>query len=156
MHSVPRIVTDLDDVMTLSGADLGVSDWHGVDQATINGFAEVTGDRFWIHTDPVRAAEAGGTTIAHGLLVLSLGPRLQYTLLDLRPVGSVLNYGYERVRFPAPTPAGTRVRLRLSCRDVKGVGPAAVRVELDHTFEAEGQERPVCVALQTLHVQASS
>src|ERR1035437_10489560 len=102
--------------------EVGVSDWHVIEQDQIDSFAWCTGDHYWIHTDPTRAAKSDpGGTIAHGLLVLSLGPTLTYSLLEVSGFSSSLNYGFERIRFTAPVPVGSRVRLRMTLSDRKSV-----------------------------------
>lgn len=128
------------------GRELGVSEWLGVTQGVVDRFAEATGDRQWIHVDPVRASQTPfGGTIAHGLLTLSLGPRFMYEILEVRGFDFAVNYGYGRVRFPAPLPVGRRVRMRGVLASVDDV-PGGVQVEVTQTFELEGADRPVCVA----------
>lgn len=129
------------------GRELGVSPWHEVRQADVDAFAEVTGDRQWIHVDPERARDSRfGGTIVHGYFVLSLGPMLSAQVARFTGFAAGLNYGLERVRFPAPLPVGARVRLRLRLIELTDV-PGGVRVTLERTFEREGGDRPVAVAL---------
>lgn len=129
-----------------SGEEVGVSAWHRLDQDAVSGFAALTGDEYWIHVDPERAAGSPlGGTIAHGLLTLALGPRCCYELLEVRGLGERLNYGYDRVRFTAPVPVGSRVRMRLTIGEVATV-KAGLRVGLEQTFEIEGSESPACFA----------
>ncbi len=140
------LAVTLDDLATLGGADLGYSPWLEVDQRRIDAFAEATEDRQWIHVDPARA-QAGpfGTTIAHGYLTLSL---VSYFLLDLLVVSdatSVINYGLDRVRFPSPLLAGTRVRGHGQLVEVRSVD-AGVQTITRMTVESESGERPVLVA----------
>ena len=129
------------------GSELGPTGWLEVSQARIDEFAHATGDMQWIHTDPVRAAEGPfGTTVAHGFLTLALcAPLLSEALGELRGHGMTLNYGTNRVRFPAPVPAGSRIRARVTVASVDDVagGEQAVLVA---TIEREGSEKPVCVA----------
>jgi acyl dehydratase len=129
----------------LVGVELGPSSWLEVTQERIDAFAEATDDQQWIHTDPVRAAEGPfGTTIAHGFLTLSLCVPMLYEALP--PSGAmVVNYGVNRVRFPAPVPSGARVRGRFR---VLSVEPSAVgeRVTIEAVIECDGAEKPVCVA----------
>lgn len=142
----PLVITDIEELRARVGDELGVSAWHEVTQAQISAFAELTGDDQWIHVDPVRAADSPfGTTIAHGLFTLALGPKLHYSLLSVQLNGFGLNYGYDRVRFPAPLPAGTRVRMRLTLQGVEEA-PNGIQVSFVQTFEAEGVAKPVCVA----------
>jgi acyl dehydratase len=130
----------------LAGEELGTSAWHEVTQEQIDAFAHVTGDHEWIHVDVARAAGSPfGSTIAHGLLTLSLGPRFNYEIFEIANIDLGLNYGYSRVRFPAPLPAGSRVRMRARLAAVEHV-PGGVQITVEQTFEREGAEKPVCVA----------
>lgn len=134
------------ELVAREGEVLGPTDWYEVTQVRIDAFAEATRDFQWIHTDPARAAASPlGSTIAHGLLTLSLGPKFTMELIDFGGFGHSLNYGYDRVRFPAPVPVGSWLRMRLlvaAIEDVRG----GVQVTLRQTFERRGAERPVCVA----------
>lgn len=133
-------------VHAATGTELGVSDWHTVSQDQIDAFARVTGDNYWLHTDPDRAAgSAFGSTIAHGLLTLSLGPTFTYSIVTFAGFTRTLNYGYEKVRFIGPVPAGSRIRMRSEILEVSDVA-AGLRVKVRQTFEASGGKRPVCVA----------
>ena len=127
------------------GAELGPTSWFEVTQERIDAFAAATDDPQWIHTDPERAAAGPfGTTIAHGFLTLSLCVPMLYEVLP--PTGGmVVNYGVNKVRFPAPVPAGSRVRGRFR---VLGLEEAALgaRVTIEATVECEGVEKPVCIA----------
>lgn len=128
------------------GTHLGVSEWVTIDQATIDTFAEATGDHQWIHVDPQRAAEGPfGRTIAHGFLTLSLLPRLVQQVYRVEGVRMAVNYGLDRVRFVAPVPVDGRVRVSSS---VLGCEPAGggLRVRLESTVELEGSDKPACVA----------
>lgn len=128
------------------GTHLGVSDWVTIDQATIDTFAEATGDHQWIHVDPDRAAEGPfGVTIAHGFLTLSLLPRLVQQVYRVDGVRMAVNYGLDRVRFIAPVPVDSRVRVSTG---VLGTEPAGggLRVRLESTVELEGNDKPACVA----------
>lgn len=129
------------------GEILGVTAWHAVAQADIDSFAAATGDFQWIHTDVQRAAHSPlGTTIAHGLYTLSLGPKLMGEILDLSAFSHSLNYGYERVRFPAPLAVDSRVRMSLGLVATKPAGEQNVDATLRQAFEKEGGNKPVCVA----------
>lgn len=136
----------LDELPARVGGVLGVSEWIAIDQATIDAFAAATGDRQWIHIDPERAATGPfGTTVAHGFLTLSLLPLLLSTAFSIVDVGASINYGLNRVRFPAPLPVGSRVRGHfelLACEAVSGGMQLTIKV----TIEREGSDRPVCVA----------
>jgi len=128
-----------------AGTELGASSWVALDQPRIDAFAEVTGDKQWIHTDPQRAADGPfGGTIAHGWLVLSLLPGLVSELLEVPGRRLSVNYGVDRVRFTAPVPVGSRVRLRARIAEVTPRGDALL-VKLAITIELEGQEQPAAV-----------
>ena len=129
------------------GRIFGPTDWLVVQQARIDQFAEATGDHQWIHVDPERARNGPfGGTIAHGFLSLSL---VNYFLPDLvrgEGLKHGINYGCDRVRFPAALKSGTRVRGRAEILSVEDLGGGAVQVKIRVTVEAEGSEKPVCVA----------
>jgi acyl dehydratase len=134
------------ELRNLIGKRLGPTGWKEIGQERIGAFAEVTEDRQWIHVDPARAAAGPlGGTIAHGLLTLSLGPAMTEELISFDAFTHALNYGYGKVRFPAPVPVGPRLRMLLEVGDVEersgGVQLAAIQ-----TFERAGGEKPVCVA----------
>ncbi|WP_445152385.1 MaoC family dehydratase [Baekduia sp. Peel2402] len=134
------------DLQALAGTELGPTEWLEVGQDKIDAFAEVTGDHQWIHVDPERAAESPlGTTIAHGLLTLSLGPAFMEALMSFEGFAHALNYGYEKVRFPAPVPVGSRLRMRAVVADVSEV-PGGAQVTMTQTIEREGGDKPVLVA----------
>lgn len=139
-------LTGPDEVKAAVGRELGVSDWYEVTQETIDRFAEVTGDHQWIHTDPEKAAQTPfGGTIAHGLFTLSLGPKFSYEVMDMQGFAFGVNYGYGKVRFPAPVPVGKRLRMRAALTNVDDV-PGGIQITVTQTFEVEGGEKPVCVA----------
>jgi acyl dehydratase len=128
------------------GKDLGYSDWVTIDQARINQFADATGDHQWIHVDPERAAQGPfKTTIAHGYLTLSLLPALTSGLVRVDGIRMGVNYGVNKVRFPAPVPVDSRVRARVEIVSVEDVG-GGVQVTSRVTIEREGGDKPVCVA----------
>ena len=156
MKAVVRTITGLDELAAAAGDELGNSDWHDVTQERVDAFAETTGDRYWIHTDPTRAAETPlGSTIAHGLYTLSLGPMFTDEIVTFEGFAMRLNYGYEKVRFPAPLPVGSRVRMRSQLVDVTSVGGGA-QATLRQTFEREGGVKPVCVADSVLRFLGSA
>jgi acyl dehydratase len=136
----------MDEVKARVGEELGVSDWHEVTQDAIDQFAEVTGDDYWIHIDVERAKEGPfGGTIAHGYYTLSLAPMFTYRMFAFEGFSFGVNYGVNRVRFPAPMPVGDRVRMRAKLASVEEIaGGAQITTEL--TFEREGADKPVCVA----------
>ena len=139
-------ITGMEELKAKVGEELGVSDWHEVTQDEINAFADATGDHQFIHVDPERAAQTPfGSTIAHGLLTLSLGPQFSYSMFSLEGFAFGLNYGYNRVRFPAPLPVASRVRMRATLSSVDDI-PGGAQITVTQTFELEGGDKPVCVA----------
>ena len=128
------------------GQHLASSDWVLVDQDRINLFAQATGDHQWIHIDPVRAASGPfGTTIAHGFLTLSMLPELASQALQFDDVRMSVNYGLNKVRFPSPVPAGSRLRAHISLQAYEPMAGGA-QVTTLVTIEREGSDKPVCVA----------
>ena len=139
-------LSGLDGLRAAEGRELGVTEWREITQADVDAFAAATGDHQWIHVDPERAAASPlGGTIAHGLLTLSLAPAMTSSLLSFEGFAFALNYGYDRVRFPAPLPVGARVRLRAKLASVEDI-PGGAQITIVQTFEVEGGEKPVCVA----------
>jgi acyl dehydratase len=139
------------DLLNLAGADLGASDWLEIPQRDIDLFAEATHDQQWIHVDAERAKTGPfGATIAHGYLTLSLLIPLWSQILLIEELGMAVNYGLNKVRFPAPVPSGSKVRLRASLAEVTDLGDGAVQVTVDATMELEGGGKPACVA-QMVH-----
>jgi acyl dehydratase len=136
----------LDEVKGYVGKELGVSDWLEVTQEKIDAFAEVTGDDQWIHIDPERAKQSPfGGTIAHGYFTLSLAPRFSYDMFNFEGFAFGINYGLNRVRFPAPMPVGGKVRMRAKLAAVDEI-PGGAQITTELTFELDGGEKPVCVA----------
>jgi acyl dehydratase len=144
------------DLLKLVGRELGPSDWVTVDQAMIDKFADATGDHQWIHVDVERAKKEmpGGKTIAHGYLTLSLVPRLASTLLEVTKRSRGINYGSNKIRFTNPVPAGSRIRLKQTIKNVEDVPDNGVRITSEMVIEVEGQERPALVA-EVLGIQYS-
>jgi acyl dehydratase len=136
----------LSELQALVGSTLGTSDWQLIDQSRIDNFAAVTGDSQWIHVDPVRAAAGPfGVTVAHGQLTLSLLPVMEQGAFKVDDVRMTVNYGLNRVRFPAPVPVGSRLRGHFKLLSFEPInGGAQVVVEM--SAEREGHEKPVCVA----------
>jgi len=128
------------------GADLGTTDWVTITQDQINKFAEATLDNQWIHVDTERA-KAGpfGGPIAHGYLTLSLGPHLMGQVLHVDGIKMGVNYGLNKVRFPAPVPVGAKLRVGAALVEVEDI-PGGAQITMDMTFEVEGQAKPSCVA----------
>ena len=149
-----RIITGLDELRKAEGETLGPSEWHEVSQADIDTFAEVTGDHQWIHVDVERAKETPfGGTIAHGYYTLGLAPRFSEQLLKLEGFAFGVNYGLNKVRFPAPMPVGGRVRMTAKLADVEDI-PGGAQLTMELTFERENGDKPVCVAQSLARVYA--
>ncbi len=145
-------INGLEEMRARVDEELGVSDWHEVTQADVDRFADVTGDDQWIHTDPQRATQTPfGGTIAHGYYTLALHPMLAKQIVAIEGFAFAVNYGLNKVRFPAPLPVGNRVRMRATLVGVEDVlGGAQITMRL--TFEGEGALKPVCVAEQLTRV----
>lgn len=148
--SPPRVVRTVAELRELVGQEIGVGPWVEITQERVNQFADATGDHQYIHVDPERAKQTFfGGTIAHGYLTLSLIPFLSQgrdgVKIDLGGRMTV-NYGLNRVRFPAPVRVGKRVRLRTTLLAVEEVGEQAVQITQRQTVEVEGEEKPGCVA----------
>jgi acyl dehydratase len=142
-----QTATGLDELRALAGTDLGASDWFEVTQDRVNLFADATDDHQWIHTDPERALSGPfGGTIAHGYLTLSLLIPLFNELLEVRGVKMSVNYGLEKVRFPAPVRVGGKIRLLGTVDAVEDVAGNGVQMALTFTIEIEGGQKPACVA----------
>jgi acyl dehydratase len=128
------------------GDEFGPSSWIEVDQEKINAFADATGDHQWIHVDPERAAQGPfGQTIGHGYLTLSLVPVMSYEVLPRQEGGMGINYGLNKVRFPAPVPSGSRVRGTFTVVAVEQHEWGS-QSTLNVTIERDGGDKPVCVA----------
>lgn len=140
-------IRDLEELRRQIGREVAVSEWMAVTQERIGLFADATDDHQWIHLDPARAARESpfGGTVAHGFLTLSLLPRLAADTLVLPEAKLVVNYGLNRVRFPAPVRAGQRIRARFSPTGIEDV-PGGVQLTWTVVIEAEGSEKPACVA----------
>lgn len=131
------------------GQELGPGEWLTVEQEAIDAFAGLSGDHQWIHVDPVRAASGPyGSTVAHGLLTLSLLPTLLAGLRTVADARMALNYGYDRIRFPAPLRVGSRVRSRVVITEVVSTADGGVQVRSRVTVEVEGSDKPCLVADQ--------
>lgn len=140
------LTTTIRSLPGLAGQDLEPSGWIEIDQTMIDGFARLTGDRQWIHTDPVRTAAAGHATLAHGFLVLSLIPSLSDPMLTVSDQARALNYGLNRVRFTAGVPCGSRLRLHRRLAAIEARGETGVLVTNLYTVEMQGSDRPALVA----------
>lgn len=141
-----RRFDSLEQFGALVGQGVGTSEWITVTQQRIDEFARATGDLQWIHVDPVRAAAGPfGTTIAHGFLTLSLLPLMAESALELRNVRMGVNYGLNKVRFPAPVPVGSRLRGHFKLLAFEPIDGGA-QITMEVTMEREGSAKPVCVA----------
>ena len=144
----PLTVTGIDELRELVGKQLGPSDWREVTQDDIDRFAELSGDDQWIHVDTERAKEESpfGTTVAHGNLTLSMIDGFRSGLVESSGFRMGVNYGWNKVRFPAPVPSGSRVRASVEVLTVDDVGDGWWQVTQRWTVEVEGSEKPACVA----------
>jgi acyl dehydratase len=143
-----RRFATLAELQALVGREIGLSDWITVDQRRIDLFAEATGDRQWIHVDPARAAAGPfGSTVAHGFLTLSLLAELGEAAFDIDDVVMGVNYGLDRVRFPAPVKAGSRVRGRFVLQSYQPLERGGAQLAVEATIEIEGGAKPACVAV---------
>jgi acyl dehydratase len=141
-----RTITGLAELREAEGETLGTSDWHEVTQRDIDAFADATGDHQWIHVDPERAKDTPfGGTIAHGYYTLSLAPLLTNEIFAMDGFAFAINYGLNKVRFPAPVPVDSKVRATAKVAKLEDV-PGGAQMTLELTFEREGGEKPVCVA----------
>jgi acyl dehydratase len=143
-----RVFKDFNEVESAVGTEVGVSDWVEVTQERIDQFAEATGDEQWIHVDVERATRElpGRTTIAHGLLTLSLAPLFVRSVMGVKDIKNTLNYGANRVRYLSPVPAGSKLRGRISIAEADEMPSNGLRVTYGITIEIEGGKRPACVA----------
>ena len=140
-------VHGLAELTALAGTDLGRTDWLEITQQRVDLFAEATGDHQWIHVDPARAAAGPfGTTIAHGYLTLSLVIPLFGQLLEVSGISMGVNYGLNRVRFPAPVPVGSKIRLAAALGPVEPAGEGVLSAVVDFSIEIEDGAKPACVA----------
>jgi acyl dehydratase len=144
----PVRVEGMEELRELIGQELGPTEWVEITQEDIDRFADVSRDHQWIHVDRERAAKESpyGTTVAHGNLTLSLLDSFRPQLIQNRGVKMGINYGFNKVRFPAAVPAGTRVRARAELLTVEELGDGWWHVVTKYTIEGEQSEKPVCVA----------
>lgn len=149
-----RTLNGTSELVAAAGQELGTSDWLVVDQQRINTFAEATGDHQWIHVDPEQAAHGPfGTTIAHGLLTLSLLPSFLHQIYQVEGVRMTVNYGLNKVRLPAPVPVGSKLRATAHLIEAEPTGDA-VQVRVSTTIDIEGGDKPACVAESVLRYVA--
>lgn len=142
-----KIISGIEEMKTYMGKEIGVSDWFDVTQERINAFADATGDHQWIHVDIERAQKESPykTPVAHGYFTLSLAPKFMWEIYKMEGVKMGVNYGVNKVRFPAPVPAGSRVRMHAVLQELEDI-ENGVQAIMQLTFEREGQDKPVCVA----------
>jgi acyl dehydratase len=142
----PRVFTSLAEIEQAQGEPLGTTDWTPVEQGTVDAFADLTGDHQWVHVDAERAAASPfGGTIAHGFMTLAMLPGFAGRLYRIDVGSGRLNYGVEKVRFPAPLPVGSRIRASPTFTAVEQLG-SGTRITTSWTVEREGGDKPVCVA----------
>ena len=142
------VFNGIDDLKSRVGEEVGVSDWREITQDDVDAFAKVTGDDQWIHVDPDRAKDTPfGGTIVHGFFTVALAPRFSYDMWTVENIAFALNYGLNKVRFPAPFKTGSKVRMRVSIQSVDDIQGGA-QLTVVNTFEVEGGDKPVCVAEQ--------
>ncbi len=144
----PRKIESIDELRALVGEDIGPTEWRTVTQEQIDAFADVSDDHQWIHTDVERAkAESPfGGTVAHGNLTLSLTDSFRPELIEQHGIAMGVNYGFDKVRFPAPVPAGGRIRARAQVQSVEELGEGWWHVVTRIIIEVEGNDKPACVA----------
>src|SRR5450830_1821990 len=142
-----REIATLAELEALTGQEVAVSDWFDITQEQVDRFADATGDHQWIHVDVERSKRElpFGGTVAHGFLTLALLPMMMGQSISMGDVKMLLNYGLNRVRFPAPLPVGSKVRGRIGLQSVEEI-PGGAQVVWEVTMEREGGEKPVCVA----------
>lgn len=141
-----KVFEGLEQLEAELGRHVGYSDWIEITQERIDAFAEATGDHQWIHVDPARAAEGPyGRTIAHGYLTLSLLPVLGAEVMEIRGFAMMINYGVDKVRFPAPVPVGSRIRAGIELTSLQRKS-SGVQLNSLVTVEVEGSDRPAVVA----------
>lgn len=142
------VIPDIASLKDHVGESLGTTDWVEVSQRQIDEFARATGDHQWIHVDVERARRESpfGGTIAHGYLTISLAPALLPELLVVENCARTVNYGIDKMRLPAPVPAGAKVRLSAEIKHVRDVRGGAARMTIACTFHVEGVRKPCCTA----------
>lgn len=142
-----REIHSVEELKSLTGQEVAVTEWVAISQERVNLFAEATGDHQWIHVDVERSRKESpyGGTIAHGFLTLSLLPMLMESAVNM-PISKMgVNYGLNKVRFPAPVPVGSKVRARMTLQEVEDIEGGA-QITWKVTIEREGGDKPVCVA----------
>jgi acyl dehydratase len=142
----PVVLRGVSGLAERAGQEVGVSGWRTVEQDQIDLFAKLTGDEQWIHTDPERARTGPfGATVQHGFLTLGLATGLLWEVCVVDGFGVILNYGLNKVRFPAPLRVGSRIRMHVAVAEVKEL-PGGAEAIYRLTYEVEGEPKPCCVA----------
>lgn len=142
-----REIASVEELKNLIGQEVAVTEWFSITQERVNQFAEATGDHQWIHLDVERCKKESpyGTTIAHGFLTLSLLPLIMQSAVSMPESKLSVNYGLNKVRFPAPVPVGSKLRGRMMLQDVEDI-EGGVQITWKVTIEREGSDKPVCIA----------
>jgi len=142
-----RVMQNLEELKKMVGQEVGVSNWHSVTQEAINMFADATLDHQWIHVEPERARRESpfGGPIAHGYYTLSLAPYLLADIMDVKEKKMGVNYGLNKLRFTAPVPIPSKVRLRATLATIEEI-KGGVQACFNLQFEVEGKEKPACIA----------
>lgn len=142
-----RNIASVEELKSLVGQEIAITDWTEISQERVNLFAEATGDYQWIHLDAERCRTESpyGTTIAHGFLTLSLLPILMQQAISMPESKLSVNYGLNKVRFPAPVPVGSRIRGRITPLKVEDI-EGGIQTTWQVTIEREGSDKPVCIA----------
>lgn len=147
LHRGPLLLNGVGSLESHVGQELGPSNWHRVTQRDVDNFGALSGDEHWIHLDPERAAKSEfGGTLVHGFFTLALVPRLFNQIVEIHGFEHGLNYGLDRIRFPAPLPTGVRIRLRAVLEQVDPVGDCGVQCVFSISIEREEEPKPVCIA----------
>ncbi len=146
--TLPTVISHISALKTYVGKPLGTTDWHTVTQEQIDAFARATGDEQWLHVDVERAERESpfGGTIAHGYLTISLAPVLLPQLIQVENAARTVNFGIEKMRLPAPVPAGGRIRLSAEIKHVRDITGGGARVTIALSFAVEGGRKPCCTA----------
>ena len=149
-RTAPVVLNGFDGIRERLGEEVGVSSWRTVEQQDIETFANLTGDQQWIHVDPERAKTGPfGTTVQHGFLTLGLATGLLWEVCTVEGYGVILNYGLNKVRFPAPLRVGSRIRMHVVVAEAKELdapGGKGAEVVYRLSYEVEGESKPCCVA----------
>ncbi|NJO00852.1 MAG: MaoC family dehydratase [Bacteroidia bacterium] len=143
-----KIIKDVAELQSLVGQEIGVSEWLTITQNMIDDFARATGDFQWIHTDPEKAARFSpfGTTIAHGMLTLSLVPRFQMEIFRVEGIKMGINYGFKKVRFSSHVPVNSRIRMRAKLNSLEEYPSRSFKIYMGCTLELENSPKSVCSA----------